>query len=346
MRVGIYTHYAQCDQAYFAIRLCDLLQKLGIEFEIYSDKPPGKLGISYDKRIVTRKKMTFTAWAKTKKVVIWTQIPRSEAIAYCKRYGIRTILVPMWQDLVPPFRKALRAADCVVAMSAECHMLFRDIYKVRNCVLLPFDTGMAPVKKSKGVNPRKIRILLPWFDRNAKCTGGQFISVIKSLMRHMEEAYLTVAITPSHFSPAIVKFFLTLQKSCPGRVSILRGVPYNKRAELYAAHDLSLIPAECDNYGICALTSITMGTPVIAAAIAPQTDFLFQENNAALVDTKMDYDENGVVHALPEYEKFGFVLQHLITSPHLINSMSQKTNYNLNTRQHHFETGWATLIET
>jgi len=345
MRVGIYTHYAHCDQAYFAVRLCDLLRKLDIDFEIYSDKQPAKIGSSYDKRIITKKKMSFTDWAKTKNAIIWTHAPRSEPIAYCKRRNIKTILVPMWQDLFPPFRKALRTADFVVAMSAECHMLFKDIYKVRNCVLIPFDTGLAPVKKTKGVNSRKIKLLLPWFDRTAKCTGGQFISILKFIIEYMEEAHLTVAITPSHFSPAIVKFFLNLQKRFPGRVSILRGVPLNKRAELYAAHDLSVIPAECDNYGLCALTSITMGTPVVTSAIPPQTDFLFQDNNAALIDTKVDYDENGVIHALPEYEKFGFVLQQLIAEPRLINVMNQKTNYNLNTRQHHFERGWEELLD-
>lgn len=346
MRIGIYTHYAMCDQAYFAIRLCDLLQKRDLDFSLYSDKPPGKLGCAYDRRVVSRQKMSFTAWSKTQTVIVWTHIPRSEVLMYCKRNGIRTIVVPMWQDLVPPFRKSLRTADLVVAMSAECHMLFKDIYKVRNCVLLPFDTGLSPIKKSKGVNPRKIRLLLPWFDRNAKCSSAQFILVLRNIIEHIDETQLTIAITPSHFSPAVVKFFRALQRRCPERVTILRGVPVNKRADIYAAHDLSIIPAECDNYGLCALTSITMGTPVIAAAIPPQTDFLFPDNNAVLVPTKTDYDENGVVHALPEYEKFGAVLQHLVESPYLINTLSQKTNYNLNTRHKHFEAGWAALLES
>lgn len=344
MRVGIYTHYAHCDQAYFAIRLAELLGKLDIDFDIYSDNHPGKLGTRYDKLVTTRKNQTFTAWAKNKTIIVWTQVPRFEALSYCKRRGIKTILVPMWQELVKPFRKTIRAADVVVAMSAECHMLLKDIYKIKNCVLIPFSTAFSPVKKTKGVNPRKVRLLLPWFDRNAKCTGGEFIDVLRFIITHMEEAFLTVAITPSHFSPAIVKFFLTLQKRCPGRVSIIRGAPYDRRAELYAAHDLSIIPAECDNYGLCALTSITMGTPVITSAIPPQTDFLFEGANAALVAVKTDYDENGVVHALPEYEKFGFVLQQLIAEPRLITAMNHKTNYNLNTRRQHFEQGWAELI--
>ena len=321
-----------------------MFNKLDIECEIYSDDQPGKLGTRHDKHVVTKKKQTFTSWAKNKNVIIWTQIPRAEALNYCKRHDIKTILVPMWQELVKPFRKALRTADIVVAMSAECHMLFKDIYKIKNCVLIPFSTGLSPVKKTRGVNPRKVRLLLPWFDRNAKCTGGQFISVLRFIITHMEEAHLTVAITPSHFSPAIVKFFLTLRKQCPGRVVVIRGVPVDRRAELYAAHDLSIIPAECDNYGMCSLMSITMGTPVITSSIPPQTDFLIQGNNAALVDVKTDYDENGVVHALPSYEKFGFALQQLITEPRMINLMNQKTNYNLHTRNQHFEQGWAELL--
>ena len=81
MRVGIYTHYAHCDQAYFAVRLAELLGKLDVDFDIYSDNQPGKLGTRYDKSVRTRKNQTFTAWAKNKTVIVWTQVPRFEAIA-------------------------------------------------------------------------------------------------------------------------------------------------------------------------------------------------------------------------------------------------------------------------
>jgi hypothetical protein len=346
MRVGIYTHYAHCDQTYLTLRLAQLFHKLGIEYEIYSDKPPGKLGVPQDKYVTTRQHVKFTDWAVKKNVIIWTQVPRAEQLSYVKRRNIKTILVPMWQELVQPFRKALRTADCVVSMSAECQTLFGDVYKVKNAELIPFDTGLPIIKKSGFVDPRKIKIFLPWFDRNAKCTGGQFITVLKHIMLHMEEAHLTVAVTPSHFSPGISKFFLNLQKRCPGRISLLRNTPFKKRVDLYAENDLTLIPAECDNYGLCALTSITVGTPVIAAAISPQIDFLHPDANSALVLTKTDYDENGVIHALPDYEVFGLVLQTLITEANLIHKMNQKTNYNLNTRRHQFEIGWENILNT
>ena len=345
MHVGIYTHYAHCDQAYIAIRLAQLFRKLDIDFDIYSDNYPGKLRLPYDNAVSTKNVVKFTDWAKKQRAIIWTQIPRVEQINFAKRRGIKTILVPMWQELVPPFRRALRAADAVVSMSTECHTLFGDIYKVKSSHLIPYDTGLPIIRKERGPNPRKIKILLPWFDRNARCSGGQFIAILKFIMCRMEEAHLTVAITPSHFSPAIVKFFTNLSKQCKDRVTVVRGTPVHKRPDLYAAHDITIIPAECDNYGLCALTSITMGTPVIAAAVPPQTDFLYPDNNSVLVKTKTDYDENGVVHALPDYAHFGYVLQELIAEPQYIQRMNQKTSFNLNTRRQQFETGWANLLE-
>ena len=345
MHVGIYTHYAHCDQAYLAIRLAQLFRKIDIDFDIYSDNYPGKLCLPYDNAVVTKDVLKFTEWAKKQRVIIWTQIPRVEQLNFAKRKGIKTILAPMWQELMPPFRRAIRSADHVVSMSTECQTLFEDIYKVKSHHLIPYDTGLPIVRKDRGVNPRKIKILLPWFDRNARCSGGQFIAILKFIISRMEEAHLTVAITPSHFSPSIVKFFNNLSKSCDGRVSVVRGTPVHKRPDLYAAHDITLNPAECDNYGLCSLMSITMGTPVIASAVPPQTDFLYPDNNAVLVKTKLDYDENGVVHALPDYEHFGYVLQELIAEPQYIHRMNQKTSYNLNTRRHQFETGWTNILE-
>jgi hypothetical protein len=345
MRVGIYTHYAHCDQAYLAVRLAQLLQKLGVEFDIYSDNHAGKLGLPCDNAVLTRDVIKFTDWAKKQRVIVWTQVPSVEQVNYAKRRGIRTVVVPMWQDLVPPFKKTLQRADHVITMSAECQMLFSDIYRIKSAELIPFDTGLPVFKKTRAVNDRKINILLPWFDRNAKCTTGNFISSLKFLMEHMEEAQLTVGITPSQFSPAIVKFFSTLRRSCHDRVRVLRGVPVLNRPRLYAENDLTLFPAECDNYGLCALTSVTMGTPILTTAIPPQTDFLFPEVNSILVKTDLDYDENGVVHALPDYSKFFYVLQELIAEPRHIQKLNQKTNYNLNTRRVAFEMSWTNLFD-
>jgi hypothetical protein len=345
MRVGIYTHYAHCDQAYFAVRLAQLLRKLGADFDIYSNAQPGKLGLPYDSAVMARNTIKFTDWAKKQRVIVWTFVPRIEQINFAKRRNIKTIIVPMWQELIPPFRKTLQSANHAISLSTECQSLFADVYKLRSAELIPFDTGLPISKKTKYINERKIKILLPWFDRNARCSGGQFIAALRFLVEHMEEVHLTVAITPSQFSPAIAKFFRNMQKKCPTRVSLLRSVPVAKRPQLYAQNDLTIIPAECDNYGLCALTSITVGTPVLTTAISPQTDFLYPDMNSVLVMSKTDYDENGVIHALPDYEKFCYVLQELIAEPRLIQKMNSKTNYNLSTRRFAFETGWTNLFD-
>lgn len=345
MRVGLYTHYAQCDQAYLAVRLAQLLHKLGIQFDIYSDHPPGKLGIPYDRAVVTRDIIKFTDWAKKQKVIVWTHVPRIEQVTYAKRRGIRTVIAPMWQELVPPYRKTMQAADFVISQCAECHSLFSEIYKIKSADLIPFDTGLPITKKNSQIDERRIKVFLPWFDRNARCSGGQFIAILRFLVERMREAHLTVAITPSRFSPSIAKFFVNMKKICGDRVTLLRGVPYIKRPQLYAEHDLTVFPAECDNFGLCSLTSLTMGTPVLSTAISPQIDFLYPDNNAELVITKLDYDENGVVHALPDYEKFGYALQELIAEPRHIQKLNGKTNYNLNSRRKAFEMNWTNMFD-
>lgn len=344
MRVGIYTHYAHCDQAYLAIRLAQLALKVGADFSIYSNCKPAKLGLKFDNGITTKSISRFTDWAQRCSVIIWTHVPAVEQILWAKRRKIQTVIAPMWQELRAPFRKALNSAHCVVSMSTECQTLFSEIYKIRAAQLIPFDTGLPIVKKNKPINPRKLKLFLPWFDRNARCTGGPFIDALKFLVEHMEEVDVSVAITPSQFSPSIAKFFNNLAAKTE-RIKLIRGVPVSKRPALYAAADLTVYPAECDNYGLCALTSITVGTPVLTTAIPPQTDFLYPDENAGLLIAKTDYDENGVIHALPDYGQFMYLLQHLVNEPRYIQKMMQKTNYNLHVRRNAFEMSWTNIFD-
>lgn len=345
MRVGIYTHYAHCDQAYLAVRLADLVRSHGGEFDIYSDAPPGKLGLSYDRAVAYRGMMDFTSWLKKQSVVVWTQVPRYEQLSYVKRFKIPTIVAPMWQELAPPFRKTLRLADSVVVLGSEQRELFHAVYKLRNVSLVPFDTGLPLTRKDSRINERKVTLFLPWFDRNARCAASQLLNLLSFVVERMHEAHLTVGITSSRFGPAVAKFFTKLGERTDGRVRLVRGVNYAQRATLYGQHNLTIWPGECDNYGLCGLMSLAAGTPVLSLLLPPQDDFLIPDVNSALVKTRIDHDDNGVPHAVPNYEQFAAVLQDLIAEPRQIENLQKKANYNLSARRTAFELGWRGLLE-
>lgn len=343
MSVGIYTRYAQADQAYFALRLADFVRDLGERVSIYSDQPPAKLNTVYDNRVVHRDKMRFTAWLRDQSVVVWTGIPRIEQISFAQRLGVTAVVVPMWQDIVPPFKKVLRQADHVVALAAETRELLKTVYKLRNVSFIPFETGLPVNKKDRPVDARCIRVLLPWFDRNARCTQAEFLSGLEYVVTRMPELHLTVAISSSKFSPAIAKFFRGLGRRT-GRVTVRRNISINDRPALFTAHDLTMFPAECDNFGFCNLLSLTCGTPVLTFEVSPQTDFVYPDVNGVVVKTQVDYDEHGVPHAKPDYDKYLKYLQTLIAEPWHINNMNKKINYNLNSRRRAFELGWQAVL--
>lgn len=344
MRVGIYTHYAHCDQTYLCIRLVDFLRTKGVDFDIYADNQPGRLGISYDSAVSYKNVIRFTDWAKKQSAIVWTHVPKLEQINYANRLGKLTVLAPMWQELVPPFRKALQRVDSVVAGTAECLELFRDVYHVKSAKFIPFDAGLPPTRKEAQVDVKNVKILLPWFDRNARCANSDFLGLLAYLFERMPDARLTVAISSSRFSPAIAKFFQSLGHKTGGRVKLLRNVSLAKRAALYADHDLTLYPAECDNYGVCGLTSINCGTPVVSFALSPQADFVYQDANGVLVKTKTDYDTNGVPHAVPDYFALMDTLQTLIAEPWHIDNLNKRITYNIVTRRKLFEQGWQSVL--
>ena len=345
MRVGIYTQYSHCDQAYLSIRLVNFLRSRGVDFDIYSDRQPGKLGLQYDAAVCHRDVRKYTEWLQRQTTVVWTHVPKVEQLSLAEKNGKQTIVVPLWQELMPPFKRAIRRADVVVALSKEEHELYSSIYNFRRTILIPFDAGLPIVKKEASTDPRAVKVFLPWFDRNARCANSEFLAGLGYLFERMPDGYLTIAITSSQFSPSIAKYFQTLGKKTDGRVRLIRNVPYSGRASLYTEHDLTLFPAECDNYGHCLLSSINCGTPVVTLATAPQTDFVYQEANGVLVKTKIDYDEFGVPHAATNYEKLFSTLQSLIAEPWHIDRINQKITYNLVSRRSHFEQGWESILQ-
>lgn len=345
MRIGIYTHYAHCDEAYFAVRLADFLKSQNVEFTLYSKTKPAKLHSGYDNIVQHRHKMAYTRWLKSVSCVLWTHVPKTEQLNCAKRQNAQTIIVPMWQDLTQPFRKAMRTADHVVALSSECRELFKTIYKFKNVTLIPFDTGLPIVRKSDRNDEKAIKIFLPWFDKNARCTHSDFLAGLSWLLERAPEAHLTVAISSSRFSPAIAKFFKLLGARTSNRVRLIRNVALDQRPALYAAHDITLLPAECDNYGLCALTSVTCGTPVFTFAVPPQTDFIKSDANGFLVRTQIDYDENGVPHAGSNYDKLLDAVQAVVAEPWHIDALNKKTTHNLDVRRKSYVVGWRTLLK-
>jgi glycosyltransferase involved in cell wall biosynthesis len=210
---------------------------------------------------------------------------------------------------------------------------------------VPFDAGLPLTRKDSPVNERKIRLFLPWFDRNARCSSSAILGVLSFLLERMPEAHLTVAVNSSRFGPAVAKFFQRLGDRTDKRVQLVRNVPLIKRRQLFMNADLTIWPAECDNYGYCSLTSLACGTPVLSMAVEPQAEYLYQGVNAVLVKTKTDYDENGVPHAIPDYGLFSAALQELIAEPWHINNMQKKVSMNLLARRVAFESGWKTLLQ-
>ena len=344
MRIGIYTHYAHCDAAYLSLRLAEFLRKQGVEYTIYSDTPPAKLFVAQDSSVVHKRVCKYTQWARQCSAIIWTHPPKLEQLNYAKKMNVLTVIAPMWQDLVRPFRKVMKNADHVIALTTECRELFASVYKFKNVTLIPFDVGLPVIKKTAAVNERRIKILLPWFDRNARCANSQFLALLGYLLPKMPDAELTVAITSCRFAPCVAKFFQKLGQKTDSRVKLVRNVPLKNRPAMYTEHDLTLLPAECDNYGVCGLTSINCGTPILSFNLSPQNDYVYPNTNGMLVKTTIDYDDNGVPHAAPDYEELVTALQAFIAEPWHIDDLNKKINYNLAARRKSFELGWQTIL--
>lgn len=341
MNVGIYTRYTHGDEAYLAARLAAFVFRRGANPCIYSSVSPRRLGFPLDNYVDHKRTKKYTDWLAGKHVVIWTHVPPVEQLICAQKRGLMTVVAPMWQELQPPFRRAIRAADYLVAFSLEARDLYKAIFKFKNVVLVPFDAGIPPFRKNS-VSEKETKLLLPWFDENARCTQSDFLSGVKNLLTNFPQTYLTVAVSSSKFSPSACKFFNNLAART-GRLKLVRNVKPAHRPALYMQNDVTIFPAECDNYGLCSLTSISCGTPVVSFGVSPQTDFIYPSSNGVLVKTKIDYDENGVPHANPCYSKYFSAIQELLSDTKYLENMQSRITYNMAARKKSFELGWFSL---
>jgi glycosyltransferase involved in cell wall biosynthesis len=321
MNVGIYTRWQRRDSTYAAIQVADLLgQRHAVTIMTPTPRRPAVSGF-WDGRV--RHDVRFVDWAWPLDAVVWTACPRPEAVAWAAEAGKRTILVPAWDDLDAIARAGPRFGR-IMAPTYRWARLF-DAMGARNvatCLWSP----MLPVTLRTPADP--VRVYVPPAERPGDMDDGLAVAVVEALLELDRSVLITVATDGCR--GGVVRRLERLAKAEP-RLTLARPEDYHRQVLRYGEHSLTLIVAAAEGFGMSALCSLHMGTPVVGFAAAPLAE-LAGPGNSVLVDRRDGLDLLAALTPLAE----GRGLAKLFAGcPH-----------GLERRRAGFEAAWAEALAT
>ena len=321
MRIGFCTRYCHHEAAYAAVRLMQCTQQMGHDVTVRAITPrPVSLDSMVDRMVKSTQKQLFTEWAGGLDCVVWTHAPHYDQVNWAKRRGIRTVLFSLWTEVAPEDRRTYQIADSIITPCREGSRFLKTRWDLTQTWAMPWDPGLPFTLKSPDRDPSTCHVLLPLYDGNARRTEATAIEVAGRMLLRYEQTQLTVAYNSSSFAPFAKRRIDQFCKYFPGRVHLRPGVPVHERPVLFRQHDLTLWPTHVESCGMVGLTSVMMGTPVIAFAFSPVTEFL-NEQNSVLAPTETVCNDMGVPSARPVYAELERVLHQTLESPEVLRNL-------------------------
>jgi hypothetical protein len=267
-------------------------------------------------------------------------MPVPEQVSWAKRRDKLTILAPLWHELTKRQRRTARVAHHIVAPSRSCGDWIKERWQVRNCLTAPWDVGIPNTFREDMHDPARYRLLIPAFDGAvAELPLAQF----EDLLTSRPDVDLTFAFTPSQARSMLRRWLQSLQRRFGDRVSLRCAVPWQQRQLLYAQHDLTIWLANKASTGFVGLTSLSMGTPVLAYSVSPLYEFL-NTQNSVLVPCTVEHTAQGLPYVEPNHQQFYSYLTAVLSQRKYLNRLQSRASCNLPSRQSMFLGVWQRVL--
>lgn len=335
MKIGICTRYTSHEAAFAALRLADAAEEMGLDVEILTmTEEPAKLCPKWDARVLRTLFVPFSRWSSYCDHVIWTTIPHPQQIEWVKKAGIHTSIFVLWCEIERFHGRSMALADTLLCPSNACYSLLHT-NGFKNAKYIPWDCGTPLHKKPADHKPTNPKVLLPLWDGNPRKCELTVASLVDQCLWQNKDAEFTLVCNSSTLNPQAMKSFKLLQKQY-ARVTIVKKLPPQMRFKYFQSHDLTLCPFHYDNFGMTALQSIEMGTPVVGFGISPCTEFLHL-SNSVLVPCQIEFNDMRVPKVIPDYLMLEHALVKLLADPARIKLLQQTTSKNIMFRRGAFD---------
>jgi hypothetical protein len=334
VRLGIVTRYIAGDSLYAALRLADWAKAAGHEVSLFTPtRPIRALAPAWDVHVRATQRVAFCSWARTRDVLLWTYRPEIERVRWCAREKVATAALLLWHETHPNDKAVYSEVSRVICPTQAMAQTLGNAWNF-NIHEVPWDAGLPLTMKPAAHVPGKA-VFVPLFDDTPFRMARTFTHMLRQLLRETS-ASLTVAYNSATVDASLLRQLDHWRARFKDRVRLCRRVPLNERPLLFAAHDLTLWPTHFENLGVLGLTSLNMGTPVVAFGIKPHTEFL-NSNNALIIPCDHECSALRAPRALPDYDKMTAGVSELLSRPLTLGRLQQQSLRGLQNRRYTFE---------
>jgi glycosyltransferase involved in cell wall biosynthesis len=338
--ISIVTRYRKHDCTLAALAIARHFEDMTRRYALISyDWRTGFVDPAYDNKV---RHTAFQRLLTKTKHFVWTAPVDNYFIETAQKHGIRSTLYTSWDQLEPYDEKVIGEYTHVLVPSLVQAMQLRDRFKLRNVAVLPYDGGLPHTIKSTFCDSR-IRLYLSLYGAQLHRVDFSAIILLSHLVRDMPNVHVTIGCCKglAQYTKREIKL---LAKMYPDRWRVLWNCSWPQQAIEMGQHDLTIWPARWDGLGLVGITSLTMGTPVIAWDVTPMNEYLSAGRNSILVPVPVQYNWIGMPVAQPDYTEFDRILRWLITQPDMLTELKQHTNEQLPGRREDFQKGWNAIL--
>lgn len=264
MRVGIHTRWQRRDVTYAAIQLADLFSRWGHHVALFTPTPrPARVSRYWDGKVRGAARVRFTDWAADLDTVIWTSCPHVGQPAWADKAGKQTVLLgdpgdgPLIEEAYPAFHKVLAPSGHAARALAGA--------RLKNVVACPWSPVLPVTVRVEAIDAP--RLYVPPADRPGPAAPDAAAAAIGPALAVQPHAVATVSLD-GRPRPA-ARDLRRLARAFPGRLTLLTGEDYDRQLLRYGEHDLTLLTGTAGGFGVAALCSLHMGTPVVGYLAQP-----------------------------------------------------------------------------
>jgi glycosyltransferase involved in cell wall biosynthesis len=315
MNAGLVLYYQKTDATCMALGLAKRLQELGYSIEILSRDKPQPITATWD-RHVRHGKVHYQDWLKKLKpsFLIFGEPPTSELVQTARSEGCICYLTCLWEELTKDDAATLHLFDKLICPSRNAQKLLQEKLELNNTVYVPWDPGIPITRRHHPVDSHHIGIYWPITGSQCFHQEPDAIRAVEAAMRHNEALYLTVSYASSMPSSA-VKELRQLAADFDDRVELLKNLSWDKEQLLYGRHDLTIWPSLIEGIGLVGLSSIYMGSPVLAFDHPLVGEIIRDGRNGLLVPCNLNYNWLRVPYVVADYKAFGEKLSQVTGDP-------------------------------
>jgi hypothetical protein len=337
MNVGIYTRWQRRISTYAAIQIADLMSQWQHDVTILTPTPRKPLVSSFwDKRVRHDSQIRFTDWAATLDIVIWTFCPQPAQPTWVAKAGKRAILVPDWDDL-RAIGEAGRQFWRVMAPSQHWVHILKD-RGLRNATLCPW-SPMLPVTNRQPDG--SLKVYVPPVDRPEDSGDGSVIDVVEALFEYDQSVQVTVSMDGRR--GVLVKRLENLAKIEP-RLTLDRPVNYQQQLLRCGEHSVTLLSSTIYNFGMWALFSLHMGTPIVGFDTQTLDELANPRNSILVPCSAASFVPDELTLLMPADRQSLIDALMLLTEPAELSRISAGCSIGLEQRRLDFEAAWLDAV--